>query len=406
MVRAPGHNASPAGRPRSLQLDVLRGVAILLVLGSHPAVESSAAGSLAVLARPWQSFGWTGVDLFFVLSGYLIGGLLIAELGSHGGIDVRRFLVRRSFKIWPCYYVYLIIAADLMLGRKGFNSEAARQVGSDLLPNLFHLQNYLGTPLGHTWSLAVEEHFYLALPLLLALIARNPAGGASPLPRALPAITVAVCLACLGCRLHDVGGSTPLWLLRHRSHLRIDSLLFGVLLAYLRFNRPEFWRRLASRPLALSTAGMVALAPMLVLGRDDQGPFVMTVGYTLLYFGYGLILTAMTSVPMPLSLPTRALSFVGRHSYPIYLCHIDLARDPVQWAVRSIAWGGARELIWLTTMAAYLAAATLVGVLLGSLVEAPALALRDRLFPSRLTESPGLVIASTTEKGALGVGLP
>jgi peptidoglycan/LPS O-acetylase OafA/YrhL len=84
---------------RLSQLDVLRGVAILLVIGRHPVVEATAAGRIAPLANLWYHFGWTGVDLFFVLSGFLIGGLLFAELRRTGRLNVSRFLIRRAFKI-------------------------------------------------------------------------------------------------------------------------------------------------------------------------------------------------------------------------------------------------------------------------------------------------------------------
>lgn len=90
---------------RLIQLDVLRGLAILLVLGDHYAtsVDESrlGAGHLQPLNAAMERFGWSGVDLFFVLSGFLVGGLLFSELKRNVRLDVRRFLVRRAFKIWP-----------------------------------------------------------------------------------------------------------------------------------------------------------------------------------------------------------------------------------------------------------------------------------------------------------------
>ena len=82
---------------RSKQLDLLRGIAILLVIGNHAALRPQDAGIFTPFAIWWRRFGWTGVDLFFVLSGFLIGGLLMRELQSRDSLDVKRFLVRRWF---------------------------------------------------------------------------------------------------------------------------------------------------------------------------------------------------------------------------------------------------------------------------------------------------------------------
>lgn len=99
------------GRPvqatRLASLDALRGVAILLVLLHHPVVPFAWAGVVAPIAHVTYRVGWTGVDLFFVLSGFLVGGLLLRELRDNRRVDVRRFLTRRAFKIWPSYLLLI-----------------------------------------------------------------------------------------------------------------------------------------------------------------------------------------------------------------------------------------------------------------------------------------------------------
>src|SRR5215218_1223830 len=87
-------------RPRVISLDVLRGVAILLVLVRHMPGGAAASGAAAF----FYQIGWTGVDLFFVLSGYLISGLLYAEADATGRVRVGRFWVRRGLRIWPAYF--------------------------------------------------------------------------------------------------------------------------------------------------------------------------------------------------------------------------------------------------------------------------------------------------------------
>ncbi|MSP58983.1 MAG: acyltransferase [Myxococcales bacterium] len=101
---------------RSAAIDALRGVAILLVLGRHiPEVLQLPAVVHTALAE-WRRFGWIGVDLFFVLSGFLVSGLLFREHQRHGRLFAGRFLIRRGFKIYPGFYL-LLFATWLVLGR-------------------------------------------------------------------------------------------------------------------------------------------------------------------------------------------------------------------------------------------------------------------------------------------------
>ena len=156
---------------RLIQLDFLRGCAALLVMGHHGFLEAAQAGFFKLPAYVWWRLANSGVDLFFVLSGFLIGGLLFREWKKSGNIDIKRFLIRRGFKIWPSYFFYVFFSI--------IYHSAAVTWGDPLrgltylLPNLLHLQNYLITPITHTWSLSVEEHFYLALPFVLLYIGKR-----------------------------------------------------------------------------------------------------------------------------------------------------------------------------------------------------------------------------------------
>ncbi|MFO0809721.1 MAG: acyltransferase [Gemmataceae bacterium] len=374
---------------RSIQIDFLRGVAILLVLGRHSVLSPYGAGILYRPAQAWYRLGWSGVDLFFVLSGFLIGGLLFKELRAHGDLDVRRFLVRRGFKIWPAYYVYVTaILLTFLVSRPA--PEAFRVV----LPNYLHVQNYLasGTEmlLAHTWSLSVEEHFYLALPLVLWLLARSGRRPADSVP-GFPAVAVASMIACLGLRVAVYaatrsGGIAVRW----PTHLRMDSLLAGVLLAYCYHYRAAALAPLARRRTLFAIAGLVCLAPALLL--DENNAFVVTAGFTLLYIGYGCLLFAAVSTPLSGGTggrffdlaPARAIAYVGYYSYSIYLWHIALARVPLLRMVREPPLSDLPGAVqWAVVMALYVVLATAVGVLLGKLIEWPALRARDRIFPAR-----------------------
>ena len=174
-----------SGGSRLIQLDILRGIAILLVLAHHQVFwitpTSEPFRSICVI---FSQFGWTGVDLFFVLSGFLIGSLLFNEIRDCNNLDVARFLVRRGYKIWPAYYVYIIVVGVLLclqvpvsVKSTGFAfKDSPGSVLKGFASNLLNIQNYLPLLRIHTWSLAVEEHFYLILPFVILLLIRRKRG--------------------------------------------------------------------------------------------------------------------------------------------------------------------------------------------------------------------------------------
>ena len=372
---------------RMLQLDALRGVAILLVMNFHEVISSSNAGVLSPVAKRLYQVGWTGVDLFFVLSGFLIGGLLFKEVRANGGIDIRRFLIRRAFKIWPSYYLYLIYIFLIL----HFTNNLYKTDGTNsILPNLFNVQNYTIPPRNHTWSLAVEEHFYLILPFLLALLVGRQSGKGKEL-KSFPGIVAVVAAGCLLLRV-ATSFHHPWALNTHfmPTHLRIDSLFFGTLLAYFYHYRPDTMVVLTRYRLPLFLAGLAMLIPAVIY--PFQSRLISVPGFSFLYLGYGCILLAVILTPIGVglagralgSLPARIIAFIGVYSYPIYLWHIDFAQEPLRYLARRGFLSGLPDAAkWIAMMAIYIAVATAVGFIMGRLVEIPALKLRDRLFPSR-----------------------
>jgi peptidoglycan/LPS O-acetylase OafA/YrhL len=373
-------------KSRIPQLDILRAVAILLVLGRHCVVPPEQAGHLAVIAGFWQRFGWTGVDLFFVLSGFLVGGLLYRELLETERLDVGRFLVRRGFKIWPSYYVFVLY---LLVSSYAETPERGLGCVIDLVPHLFHVQNYFGPIRLPTWSLAIEEHFYLAFPLLLFLTSRRGRPRATlVLLATLAALATCTTLRVLGHPTPPIDFPTYL----APTHLRLDGLVFGTALAYVYHSSPTRFRSLARYRLPILALGIFLVSPMLFLDLAES-PFVSTWGFSLLYIGYGCVIVAAMTLDensprvraVVSSLPSRALLLVGASSYSIYLWHWHFARSPFLSLAKGptiATWPP--TLRWLAFMAAYVGAAVLVGYVAGRLVEMPALALRDRLFPSRI----------------------
>jgi len=170
------------------QLDVLRAVAVLLVIEAHfPHFTDSIPQPLGFIGMMLRRNGSVGVPLFFVLSRYLISWLLFREYMKYRRINYPRFFVRRGPKIYPAFYV--LIAATVAMSFWNGNGIEAKSLLSEALC----IQNY-GWPMWpHTWALAIEEHCYLMLPLLLIFLARRGNYGENPFER-LPVIFTCIAL--------------------------------------------------------------------------------------------------------------------------------------------------------------------------------------------------------------------
>ena len=342
---------------RSAPLDALRALAVLLVLGRH------FPEPLPAWLEVWQRGGWIGVDLFFVLSGFLVSGLLFREYRRFGEIRYGHFLARRGFKIYPAFYVML--GAVLLFAAHMGRAFVGWPV---VLSEMFFVQNYGPALFPHTWSLAVEEHFYLLLPLLLLAVRGEKSAPFAKLPR----VFLVVALLALAARIATP--SVPvLWLKTHLfpTHLRIDSLLFGVLLSWATHFAPvaldRVWKRFRW-PLAVAAVALVVPAFCLEIG---SGWYLHTVGLTGFYFAGGVLLM----FALRWKNAWRPLAFVGAYSYSIYLWHIPVRFFGLGWLPHDAAP--------LTRAAAYLALSIITGIVAAGLVERPFLALRDRLFPTR-----------------------
>ncbi len=350
---------------RNLGLDLLRLLAVLLVIGRHIAVPE---GSNEFLIR-WVRGGWIGVDLFFVLSGFLISSLLFREYSRKGTLDIKRFLIRRGFKIYPAFFLFLIATVII---KYSIGEGLGR---AQILAEVLFIQSYFVGVWDHTWSLAVEEHFYLGLSALVVyLIARVPN---HPFSR-MPAIFAAIAVACFSFRM------LTLWLypvFSNRtclfpSHLRMDSLMFGVLVSYLwNFRDLEKWSsRIPS--IVLWIAGSLMLSPAFFYEVTEYR-WVSIFGVAMFYAGSGVLLLAALRIADSTSWIMRGLASLGAASYSIYLWHL-----PV------LTWGHdlVTRLVGFDNFYLYLFDALVVscafGWLMNRAIEKPVLVLRDRLFPS------------------------
>jgi peptidoglycan/LPS O-acetylase OafA/YrhL len=362
------------GAPRLAGLDILRAVAVLLVIFHHGIHDRTLVGWSdlgAGVARFLGRGGWIGVDLFFVLSGFLVSGLLFKEHQRTGSLSPVRFLVRRGFKIYPAFYALLAFT----IGKALVEGLQLDQISwSNVAAEVFFFQNYTHGVLPHTWSLAVEEHFYILAAVTLALMARK--GGRDPFRR-LPVVFAAVAVFCLAARLLMTAAIPGYHAYVHLfpTHLRLDGLTFGVLLSYLfHFRRGWLDRLVAGREGLLAVAGLLLLLPAFLFPHGET-PAIYSVGVTGFYVGSGLLVLALVMRPPAESLAVRAAAYVGRHSYSIYLWHMTVIVNV--W--RFTDGPGVTSPVHL---AGFVALGLLVGVAAAKAVEMPALRVRDRLYPA------------------------
>ena len=381
-VRAPA--------PRLPGLDLIRAAAIAWVMIYH--------GSLFGLTSQdhWLvRFGWMGVDLFFVLSGFLIAGQLLRPWASGAAPSYSRFFGRRLLRTLPAYLV--VVALYVLIPGVRDRPDIA-----PLWQFLTFSQNWLvdmSTPkaFSHVWSLCVEEQFYLVFPAVVALIALRPT------PAKVIGALIAVLILGMGLRgylwLHSVAatpfdiGADPrsgryMRLIYYPTGTRLDGLLMGVAAAAIRAFRPATWARLTARPNLLLGAGLAGVVASTFFFGDQIARFWPTVfGFPLLSFSIALVVVAGgESRSLIGRYPVPGASVLATGAYSLYLSHkavfhaVQLAAPRLPAPLQGLAFPLA------------LLGALGVGAALYWLVERPFLQLRDRLEgPSRSS----LAVATT-----------
>src|SRR6184192_1961656 len=250
-------------RERQPGLDLLRALAIIVVVIYHAALFGFK------LPGRVDRFGWIGVDLFFVLSGYLIGGQLLAPLARDRRINLGRFFARRALRIMPAYFAILAVYFLLPPWRE------YPGMSQPLWKFLLSVQNIAlhgGTAFSHAWSLAVEDQFYLALPFLLLFLYRRPSSAII-----IPCLLVVGGIALrtfLAAKNPSVDGGVSFrgfqaWIY-YPTWTRLDPLVFGVALAAIEKFQPQWWQRLMGTAIWLWLPGFALIACALYLGESDH----------------------------------------------------------------------------------------------------------------------------------------
>ncbi|HTL28425.1 MAG TPA: acyltransferase, partial [Tepidisphaeraceae bacterium] len=351
-------------------------LAISLVLIGHCLPTAFEATGWQTVPATVFGNGHLGVEIFFVISGFLITRLLMQERERYGNISLSQFYLRRTFRILPAFYCFMLfILIAWLAGRYAMR-------GADILFAAVFLRNYdFGASswvVGHTWSLSVEEQFYLMWPLLLVLLGNRKAAKVAVALLALsPLVRVA--------NYHlfpSVRGYIPIML-----HTRIDALMFGCATALFydheRFNRTYQW--LCARRIPIIAVVFLFFVSPLIQMRL-RGLYLLPIGYTI----EGVCITLMmvwlirnAQSPIGRIFNAAPVRHIGVLSYSLYLWQQPFFDHEQHWAITRFPLNIAYVMI--VAHASYY------------LVERPFLALRQRLEKPRSTPAEIAKEAAVTE---------
>lgn len=329
--------AEMASRHDIPSLDGLRAVAIVIVVLSHTKILLPSVLVHSGLFRYWIGGGLHGVQLFFVISGYLITTLLQREFDRTGDVSLRRFYARRTLRIFPPFYVYLGILA--VLWAAGIQTEDRSTFLSAATYTITYHPHPQGWPVQHAWSLSIEEQFYLLWPAVLIYALRR--GRAVRIVLTVLAVMPIIRgLIAVVCGLHAT------------DHMRLivnssatDMLMMGCLLALLAKN-PE-WRKWCGRWInGLSALGAGILGMLLVpyaevkLSGTLPGALSVALGYSATALSIGAVVEYLVRMPNSLAgrmINAMAVRHLGVISYSVYLWQQIFTSDPARFGLLTYA---------------------------------------------------------------------
>lgn len=283
-------------------LDYLRAIAVLMVIVRHSEIRNV-----------FFDVGWLGVDLFFVLSGFLVSGLLFSEYKKKGYIRIKRFLIRRAFKIAPPFYFFLLVTFIIQL----FSGKVSPFI--DYLGEIFYLQSYAPHIWMHTWSLSVEEQFYISLAVILYFAIKNRLldNRKHVIIFFITILTISFVMRVLASYPHINQYYTFT-----KTHLRLDGIVIGVFISYL-YHFTNFYQFFQKHRIYFPALAIILVLPAFLF---KGGSFnINTYGFTLINLGFAIfVLLSLQNKEHKklIQIPLNVLAFIGVHSYSIYLWHL------------------------------------------------------------------------------------
>jgi len=354
-------------------LDHLRALAIILVFLYHYRIFGDAP-----LITTLGSFGWTGVDLFFVLSGYLIGGQLLGRLAAGLPISYTEFYFKRFLRIIPAYAAVLILYFTIP-------AFTERSQLPPLWKFLTFTQNF-GLDLSshaafsHAWSLCIEEQFYLILPLFVMILA-----ALGLIKKGGWLILVLVCMG-FGLRFYDwenyVGSAgDQSWIefykyIYYPTYDRLDGLLTGLALAALFHFQPFIWQRLTryGNIVLLAGIGLIIAAGFCCAGFVTFNTAIF--GFPLIALAYGvMVLAALSPTCILFRYSSWATKWIAALSYSIYLTHKQIIHLTHGFLSGHGIGNDSYTSFWISVLTSLIG-----GIILHFSVERPFLRLRDNLL--------------------------
>jgi peptidoglycan/LPS O-acetylase OafA/YrhL len=384
---------APAPEQQKLDgLDHLRAIAIVAVLCFH----------YQFFGHPeWESgrisgFGWTGVDLFFVLSGFLIAGQLFAMVAKSEAISLREFFIKRFFRIIPPYLLVLVLYLAFPAVREWGRPWPAWKYFTFTLNFGQDLSQY-GT-FSHAWSLCVEEQFYLLLPLTFLLFGLRKAGN-KPFYLVGALVIFGVIIRFLSWKYFaepylntDQFGTKWNEFVYYPTYNRLDGLLVGVSIAGLFTFYPRFKDWVNRYSYAILSAGVILLFAAWEICHVYASYNTSTYGFPVIALGYGCVLAAFVSPSCIFyRVKSRLTAEIATLSYAIYLSH-KIVIHLVQKYAETIGLDKNSILV----MVLCVSCVGSVALLMRYVIEKPALRMRNNVLAK--WKKPSVVIASDHER--------
>ncbi|MXV52816.1 acyltransferase family protein [Pedobacter sp. HMF7647] len=344
---------------RNQSLDFLRFIAILIVLLSHSDIKCE---------RPYYNLispGYLGVELFFVLSGFLVSGLIINEYTKYKSFNPKLFLIRRGFKIYPSYYIFLTIACVYQYFTHRFSWKG-------MLSDAFFLSNYTSySSRVWFWSLSFEEHFYILLCILSVILIYYKKFDF----KWILVIYSALLIFSICFRFYNYTHYQEDWKRDFQmTHGRLDSIFFGVVIYLSFFTQNKLFKFLMRYKKIILTTSLLIIISNYIFLRDYRILNLIYLSLNSIAFGF-VILILMNGKYLEHNKMIRRLAYLGQFSYSIYLIHpaLGVIAQRIHLIFKS-------EILYLPI---YLLICFITGIAFSKIVEYPFLSLRDRYFPSR-----------------------